>query len=104
MTTGGVVYVPSPRAENVPRQCGLPAQRMALRDEKGPYRKTLTETASAPRPRTTTLSVIRAPGRVDWSLICVVTSGVATTTVVSATSPHFVCAGRTKPLALIHSR
>ena len=96
--------MPSPRAENVPRQYGLPVQLIASRVAKGPNSETFTVTARAPRPVTKTLSVIRAPGFVVWSLIRVRTSGVATTTVVSATSAHFVVVARTKPPSSIHSR
>ena len=77
---------------------------MASRDANGPNSPTFTVTARAPRPLTITLSVIREPGRIVWSEICVRTSGVATTTVVSATSAHFVVVARTNPPASIHSR
>ncbi len=65
------MYVPSPRAENVPRQYGVPVQRIADFDANGPKSATLTVTATAPKPSTITLSVIRAPGFVVWSLILV---------------------------------
>ena len=101
---GALVYVPSPIAVSVEVASGVPSQRIASRVGNGPHSSTFTVALSAPRPLTTTLSVIVAPGAVSSALTCVVICGRPRTIVVSAASAHGVCTARTNSLAAIDSR
>ena len=98
------MYVPSPVAVSVEVARGVPSQRIASRVGNGPHSSTFTVALSAPRPLTTTLSVIAWPVLVTCALTCVVTCGCPRTIVVSATSAHGVSTGRTNSLAAIDSR
>ena len=60
--------------------------------------------ASLPSPLTTAVSVICAPGAVDWALIWVVIAGAPRTSVVSAVSPQAVCTAATESDSAIDSR
>ena len=98
------MYVPSPLTASVEVASGVPSQRIASRVGNGPHSSTFTVALSTPSPLTTTLSVIVAPGAVSSALTCVVTWGAPRTIVVSETSAHGVCTGRTNSLAAIDSR
>ena len=72
---------------------GVPAQVIASRVAYGPHSSTFTVAVSTPRPLTTAVSVICAPGFASCWLTCVTMDGEPVTTVVSTASPHAVCAG-----------